>query len=129
VWCGPDKGPGYEMLYRLVKSCGAPGIVMAPGPDFHHFANPATAQDALTAAGFSAVRSAVVPSGWDFDRPEGFCEMFERGTVRAAELLSRQPPENLAAIRSALTGEVRTRFADGGRWRVPAPAALVSATA
>jgi hypothetical protein len=47
----------------------------------------------------------------------------------AAELLSRQPPENLAAIRSALTGEVRTRFADGGRWRVPAPAALVSATA
>lgn len=129
VWCGPDKGPGYEVVYRIVKACGAPGIGMAPGPDFHLFAHPATAQALLTAAGFSAIQSSIVPSGWDFDRPEGFIEMFERGTVRAAELLSRQPAQNLAAIRSALTAEVRERFANGGRWRVPAPAALVSATA
>jgi len=129
VWCGPDKGPAYEMVYRIVKAHGAPGVVMADGPDFHQFANPATAHALLTAAGFSAVRSSVVPSAWDFDRPEGFVEMFERGTVRAAELLSRQPPEHIAAIRSALADEVRARFASGDRWRVPAPAALISATA
>jgi SAM-dependent methyltransferase len=129
VWCGPDKGPGYEMVYRTVKACGAPGIGMAPGPDFHQFANPVNAQALLTTAGFSAIQSSVVPSGWDFDRPEGFVEMFERGTVRAAELLSRQPPQNLAAIQSALTNEVRERFANGNHWRVPAPAALISATA
>lgn len=129
VWCGPDRGPGYEMFYRVIKTRGAPGITMAPGPDFHQFANPDTARALLTAAGFSDVASSVVPSAWDFDSPEGFANMFERGTVRAAELLSRQPPEHLAAVHAALTREVAERFASGSRWRVPAPAALISATA
>jgi SAM-dependent methyltransferase len=129
VWCGPDKGPGYELLYRVVSAYGASGIAMAPGPDFHQFANRATAEALLTAAGFSGVEHSIVPSYWDFDRPEAFIEMFERGTVRAAELLSRQPANDLTTIRSVLTNEVRERFANGAHWRVPAPAALVSATA
>jgi SAM-dependent methyltransferase len=129
VWCGPEAASGYEMLYRIIKAHGAPGITAPPGPDFHQFANRQTANALLSAAGFSDIKLSIVDSGWDLDRPEGFAELFERGTVRAAMLLSRQPPENLAAIRQAFAREVRERFANGNRWRVPAPAALVSAMA
>jgi hypothetical protein len=44
-------------------------------------------------------------------------------------LLAKQPPQNLAAIRSALTLLVQEQFPHGKRWRVPVPAALVLATA
>jgi hypothetical protein len=42
-------------------------------------------------------------------------------------LLGSQPAANLAAIRSAIAEAVRARFADGDRWRVPVPAALLAA--
>src|SRR5262249_32824794 len=32
VWCGPDMSPSYEMVYRLIKTYGAPGITAPPGP-------------------------------------------------------------------------------------------------
>jgi SAM-dependent methyltransferase len=129
VWCGADTPGGYEMLYRVFKQHGAPGISAPPGPDFHQFANPDTANALLTAAGFSDIGHAVLDCGWNLETPESFAPILERGTVRAAMLLSRQPPENLAAIRRAFANEIRDRFHSGGRWRVPAPAALVSATA
>jgi hypothetical protein len=56
-------------------------------------------------------------------------EIYEKGTVRAATMLNSQPPQHLAAIRAALAQAVRERFAHGERWRVPVPAALLSASA
>jgi hypothetical protein len=44
-------------------------------------------------------------------------------------LLANQPPQNLAAIRSALTLLVQEQFSHGKRWRVAVPAALLLATA
>lgn len=127
VWCGPPSGAGYELLYRAIKQHGAPGIAAPPGPDFHLFANPAEAERLLSDAGFSGIEQSVVDCAWRYPRPEGFVEMFERGTVRAAMVLASQPPQNREMIRNAITDEVRRRFADGDRWRVPAPAALISA--
>jgi len=49
--------------------------------------------------------------------------------VRVAMLLAKQPPQNLDAIRSALTMAVEEQFSQEKRWRVPVPAALVLATA
>ena len=46
-----------------------------------------------------------------------------------AMLLAKQPPQNLDAIRSALTMAVEEQFSQEKRWRVPVPAALVVATA
>lgn len=129
VWCGPDRSPSYEMVYRVIKQHGAPGITAPPGPDFHQFANPAIANELLSAAGFSSIAMEIVECGWTLSRAEHFFDIFSRGTVRAAMLLARQPPENRAAIRSALTNEVRERFSYDGRWRVPAFAAVLSAIA
>jgi len=127
VWCGPPVGPAYELLYRIIKQHGAPGIAAPPGPDFHLFANPAEAERLLSEAGFSGIEHSVADCAWRYPRPEGFVEMFERGTVRAAMVLTSQPPQHREAIRKAITDEVRTRYADGDGWRVPAPAALISA--
>jgi SAM-dependent methyltransferase len=129
VWCGPDLSPSYEMVYRAIKTHGATGITAPPGPDFHQFADRKVANEFLSNAGFSELSMSIVESGWTVDTPDDFFEIFARGTVRAAMLLARQPPEHLTAIRSALNEEVGRRFASGSQWRVPTMAAVLSATA
>lgn len=129
VWCGPDISPSYELVYRAIKTHGAVDITAPPGPDFHQFADPKVANEMLSNAGFSNIAMSIVESGWTLRTPDGFFEIFAHGTVRAAMLLARQPPDRLAAIRSALSDEVQRRFASGAQWRVPTMAALLSATA
>ena len=128
VWCGPDRSPSYEMVYRAIKTHGAAGITAPPGPDFHQFADRKVAKEFLSNAGFSDVKMTIVESGWTVNTPEEFFAIFARGTVRAAMLLARQPPDRFAAIRSAMSEEVRQRFAAGAQWRVPTMAAVLSAT-
>ncbi len=129
VWCGPDRSPSYEMFYRMIKNYGMAGVTAPPGPDFHQFANPTIADEMLSRAGFSDIEMKMVECGWTVSAPEGFFDIFARGTIRAAMLLAHQPPEHRAAIRSALTEEVRQRFSYGAQWRVPTFAAVLSATA
>ena len=127
VWCGPDESPCFETLYAAVKAHGG-GEVRAPvGPDFHQFAKRDVATVMLSSAGFSDIRLSLVDCHFDLDSPEGLCEIFERGTVRAANLLAAQPSERLAAIRVAIADNVDKRFRHGARWRIPIPSALISA--
>jgi hypothetical protein len=121
--------PSFEIVYGAVKAHGSPDVSAPPGPDFHQFASRAIAEGLLSGAGFADVDLAIVDCAWDLASPDGLCEIYEKGTVRAAMLLSSQPAANLAAIRSAIAAAVRARFANGDRWRVPVPAALLSATA
>ena len=129
VWCGPDVSPSFEIVYGAVKAHGSPDVSAPSGPDFHQFANRAVAERLLGEAGFVDVDFTIVDCAWDLDTPDRLCEIYERGTVRAAMLLGSQPAANLAAIRSAVAASVRARFAHGDRWRVPVPAALLAATA
>ena len=129
VWCGPNISPSYEMVYRAIKTHGAAEITAPPGPDFHQFADRKIANELLSNAGFSDMKMSIVESGWTVNTPDDFFAIFARGTVRAAMLLARQPPERLAAIRSALNDEVHRRFVSGSQWRVPTMAAVLSATA
>jgi SAM-dependent methyltransferase len=129
VWCGPDTSPCFEVVYEAIKLHGSPDVQTPPGPDFHQFANRKSAEELLLSAGFSGVGFSIIDCSWDLDAPEGLSEIYERGTVRAAAMLASQPLQNLAAIRTAMAQSVRRRFAEGSRWRVPVPAALVHATA
>jgi SAM-dependent methyltransferase len=129
VWCGPEVSPCFAAVYGAVKAHGDPGVSTPVGPDFHQFARRELAPKLLSDAGFSNVAVTTVNCIWDLDRPEDLFEIYARGTVRAAKLLSSQPTENLTAIRSTLAATVRQQFAHENRWRVPVPAALVRATA
>jgi SAM-dependent methyltransferase len=129
VWCGPEISPCFEVVYGAVKAHGSPNVSPAAGPDFHQFARRETAEKLLSEAGFTGADLTIVDCAWDIESPGALSEIFEKGTVRAASLLARQPPQNLAAIRSAMAQAVQERFAHGDRWRVPVPAALLRATA
>lgn len=129
VWCGPDVSPSFAAFYEAVKTHGDPNVTAPPGPDFHQFANRETAQGLFTQAGFSDIRHQRADCAWVIDDPDGLFQVYARGTVRAAMLLSRQPPQYLAAIREAVGCVVRERFAEGAGWRCPAPAAIVSGRA
>ncbi len=128
VWCGPETSPCFEVVYGAIKAHGSPDVSVPPGPDFHQFAKREIAEQLLSKAGFSNVEFSIIDCVWDLDTPERLSEIYERGTVRAAMLLASQPPQNLAAIRSSLAMTVQKRFAEGNRWRVPVPAALLHAT-
>jgi len=104
-------------------------VSLPPGPDVHQFAKRETAQELLSKAGFSNIELSIIDSGWDVGTPEALSEIIERGTVRGATLLTNQPRQNLAAIRSAIAKATRERFGTGNRWRIPIPAALLHATA
>lgn len=127
VWCGPDVSPCFELLYGAVKAHGSPEVGLPVGPDFHQFARIEFATGLLSETRFSNVEMKVVDCAWVLDRPELLCETFEKATVRAAQLFGAQPPERRAAIRAAMATTVRERFGDGRRYKVPMPAALVSA--
>jgi hypothetical protein len=116
-------------VYAAIKTHGDPHVLAPSGPDFHQFARRDVAVKLLTEAGFANIDVTTVDCVWSLNAPEDLFEIYAKGTVRAAMVLSRQPPENLAAIRSALTAMVREQFSSGSRWRVPVPAALVRATA
>ncbi len=129
VWCGPDVSPCFEIVYDAIKAHGSLQVSAPPGPDFHQFAKKEVAEKLLREAGFNNVDLTIVDCAWDLDSPRGLSEIYEKGTVRAAMVLARQPPENLTAIRLAIAEAVQKRFAYGDRWRVPVPAALVRASA
>src|SRR6266700_4100936 len=121
-----------SLIGRLESSAsdhGHPDLTAPPGPDFHQFARRDMAVTFLADAGFSNIDVTTVDCTWDLIAPEDLFEIYAKGTVRAAMLLSKQPPESLAAIRSALTATVRKQFSRGDCWRVPVPAALVRAIA
>jgi hypothetical protein len=86
------------------------------------------AEELLFEAGFSDIAFTIVDCAWDLDSPERLFEIFANGSFRAAMLLAGQPPDRVAAIRSAMAEAVRQRFRTGTRWRVPMPAALLRAT-
>ena len=129
VWCGPDTSACFAAVYQAIKTHGHPDVSIPSGPDFHQFARRDRAVRILSDAGFSNIDVTTVDCVWDLDAPEDLFEIYAKGTVRVATMLAHQPPQNLAAIRSALALSVRQQFAVGNRWRVPVPAALVRATA
>ena len=129
VWCGPDTSACFAAVYQAIKTHGHPDVSIPSGPDFHQFARRDQAVKLLSDAGFFNIDVTTVDCVWDLDAPEDLFEIYAKGTVRVATMLAHQPPQNLAAIRSALALSVRQQFAAGNRWRVPVPAALVSATA
>ena len=122
VWCGPESSPFFGAFYSAVKMHGSPAVSAPPGPDFHQFANRQTAERLMAEAGFSKPDMSVVDCVLDLERPERMFEIFERGTVRAAMLLSSQPPQSRAAIRAALVKTALEQFSAGGRFFVPVPA-------
>jgi SAM-dependent methyltransferase len=128
LWCGPEVSPCMDVVYSTLQLHRSPDVSPPPAPDFLQFARPEMAEKLLFKAGFSNIDFTIVDCVWDLDSPERLFEIFANGSFRAAMLLAGQPPDKVAAIRSAMAEAVSERFKTGTRWRVPMPAALLRAT-
>jgi SAM-dependent methyltransferase len=129
AWSGPDVSPTFRIFYSSVQEHGSPDVTMPEGPNFHQFANEATARTLLGEADFAMQSHEIVDCYWNLDAPEDLAEIIQKGAPRGGYLLTQQPNENRIAIKTAVTGKVRDKFADGNRWRIPIPAALVISAA
>lgn len=129
VWHGPETSTAFRTVFDAIGKYGDPSIALPPGPPIHAFADPEIAFPALEAAGFAHPLLETVHCSWKVQDPGEPFDLFIEGTVRGALLLRSQPPENKTAIRSAVSEAIRLEFGNDGPWRVPIPAAIVSASA
>jgi hypothetical protein len=111
---------------KRVRSRGLHGLER---PNFHQFANEDMARGLLAEAGLELESIEQLDCYWELSQPDLLAEIFEKGAPRGGYLLTSQPEENRAAIKSAVTGMVAEWFEQGGIWHVPIPAALAKARA
>jgi len=129
AWCGPDVSPTFRIFYSSVQEHGDPSVTMPEGPNFHQFANEASAKTLLGDAGLAMQNHEMVDCYFDLTVPEDQAEIIQKGAPRGGYLLAQQPDENRTAIKTAVTEKVRAQHVYGDRWRIPIPAALVKSVA
>ena len=126
-WFGPDVSPVFQVFYGSVQDHGDPSVTLPDSPNFHQFANSEMARTLLDAASLVVEDQRQVDCYWMLDAPETLADIFQQGAPRAGYLLTQQPDDNRTAIKAAVTGKVRDRFADSGKWRAPIPASMIIA--
>lgn len=128
AWAEAARSPAFQVFFGALKA-HAEDLSLAPdAPDFHLFAREAEVTALLRGAGLGDVRVRTVDVAFDLARADDFAEVFRSATVRAAMVITAQPPAAQAAIWSAMTEEVAAAYGDGaGRYRVPFPAVLTTA--
>ncbi len=129
VWKAPEPGDAFAIVFEAIKAHGDPDVQLPAAPGTHDYAEAERAQKALHKAGFADVALTDVGSYWEVSDPGAPFDYFMNGTVRGGALLRPQSDKRKERIREAVAEKVARRPSKGGRWRVPVPAVLVSATA
>lgn len=112
VWQPPPRNRGFEILGEALAAHGNPDVTLPGAPlPFFHYAEPANAKAALAAAGFDAasVTCTPIPCTAAFEDPDDLFQMFATATARSRAILEAQSPEQLAAIRQAMSESVRAK--------------------
>ena len=126
VWAAPPETKGFEAVYGAIQQHGTLDVGLPAGPNFFLYADPDQARNSLTAAGFNNIRTVTVAQTWRLTNADELFESILHGTVRAAAVLQRQPPEVLNRIRQSVSGAMNA-YAHGGIYQVPMPAVLTTA--
>lgn len=129
IWQGKGSAGSFGWFFDAVGRLGDTSVKLPAGPDAHMLANPEIAVGMMTRAGFQDVQLEDVSSQFWVSDPEALFDIFDKGTVRAAALLSAQSREVRDAIRAELAERVRVSGSemDGG-YSVPSPSVVVSGT-
>lgn len=127
VWHGPERFGAFSMVFGAIQQHGDPGVSMPPGPGAHDFADAERAFAALKKVGLGAPAIETVESYWDCTDPGAPYDFFLEGTVRGGAMLRTQPAAARTAIREAVAADVRQHIGPEGPWKIPVPAAIVSA--
>jgi len=125
-WCEAAKCLGFSMIYDAIRAHGSLDVGLPQGPNFFSCGDPHYAAEMLRLAGFANVSTTEVPLFWRVSSPDAIMYVLANGSVRAAAVLGRQTPENLARI-SQYVRERVSGFAEDGAYAVPTPALVVAA--
>jgi SAM-dependent methyltransferase len=126
VWAPPERARAFAAVFGALAQHGRMDVGLPEGPNFFRYADPATAADGLTIAGFTDVTTALVPQTWELPTADDVFESLLRGTVRTGSLMMRQPPEALARVRASFRDGL-AEYVEGDVVRVPMPAVVVTA--
>ncbi|SDE81019.1 methyltransferase domain-containing protein [Ruegeria marina] len=129
VWESPETSAAFRIVFGAIAEHGSKDVSLPPGPPLHAFADPKHSYPILKAAGFSDPHTQSSSCVWEVSAPCTPFDYFYEGTVRGALLLRSQPEENAAAIRAAIGKSVQTEFGPNAPYKIPIPAAVVSAAA
>lgn len=129
VWHGMEMDGAFRWLFQAVQDHGDPDIALPAAPDANAYGSREIAVPALEAAGFGDIAFQTVDSMWVSSDPAAPFVFFHDGTVRGAALLRGQPEPRKKAIRQAVVDEVMRCCGGEAPFRIPIPAAFVSARA
>jgi SAM-dependent methyltransferase len=127
IWSEPEKAVGFGMVLKAIEQHGRTDVGLPEGPPFFRFSDVAESRRALEDGGFQDVAVRTLPLTWTLTSSESLFEALSRGGVRTAAVLRAQTPDALERIQSAVRRSVE-RYARGGRFEVPMPAVMASAT-
>lgn len=123
-WSEAEKCIGMSMFYDAIRAHGSLDLGLPPGPNPFNYGNSDFAKEMLGRAGFAGVWTKEVPLVWRVASPDTIIEAISSGTVRAAAVLNRQSPENLAKIKQNLHERIAV-FRQNDVYEVPMPARVV----
>jgi SAM-dependent methyltransferase len=128
VWGDPHgTAAAIGILLRAVEKHGTMDLGLPSGPPMFRFADHAETRRVLHEAGLVNPEVKDVPHYWRLPHADALLEFFMDGGVRAGELLRRQTPAALHAIKSFVQNELAA-YERNGIIEVPMGAVLATAT-
>ena len=127
VW-GNSHGTAAALgiLLRAVETHGTMDVGLPAGPPLFRFSDHTETRRVLLDAGFVGSHLTDLPHNWRLPHPDALVEYFIDAGVRAGELLRRQTPAALQAIKAFVHNEVAA-YEQAGVIAVPMGAVLASA--
>ena len=98
VWGREETVAGLSLPRNAIALLGDMDV-LPPGPSPFHFSEPDNCREAFIRCSFADPQTRTVDQTWEFGSPEEYFEAILRSTARTSNLLQRQTPERLAAIR------------------------------
>jgi SAM-dependent methyltransferase len=128
VWGAPDQNPLSKIVGDAIEAHADLTVDLPEEPARFPLCEPEECRRALKGAGFDprSVTFDTVRAAWRVPTAAFLFEAEQKGGVRTAALLARQPADRLAAIRKAIEASVRTLAVPGG-FAIPAVAHVVAA--
>ena len=128
VWEMPSAANGFGLIYGSIKAHANLDVDLPHGPDFFQFSDPDRLKGALLHTGFEKADIGNVPQFWEFDDAHGLVTGIMEGSVRAKALISAQSADARRAVENAIDAGMQAWAGADGRYRVPMPALIGSAT-
>jgi SAM-dependent methyltransferase len=127
TWAQLEENPFVKLVDDAIRAHANLDVGLPEGPPYYLFASPDEFRRALERAGFDGASMSfkVHTIEWKVPSARFIFDAELKAGVRTAGLLSRQTPETLSAIRSAIEQAVRP-YAQGDGFAIPKAAYIVA---